>query len=37
MRAQVLSQVIDASGEQSDLDVGGAGVFLVGFVLADDF
>ncbi len=37
MRAQVLGQVIDASREQRDLDVAGAGVFLVSFILADDF
>jgi hypothetical protein len=33
MRAQVLGQVIDPGGEQRDLDVAGAGVLLVGFVL----
>ena len=37
MRAQVLGQVIDPGGEQRDLDVAGAGVLIVGFVLADDF
>ncbi len=37
MRAQVLGQVIDTSGEQRDLDVGGAGILLVGFELGDDF
>lgn len=37
MRAQVLGQVIDPGGEQRDLDVAGAGVLLVGFILADDF
>jgi hypothetical protein len=37
MRAQVLGQVIDASGEQRDLDVAGAGVLLVGFELGDNF
>ena len=37
MRAQVLGQVIDPGGEQRDLDVAGAGVLLVGFVLGYDF
>jgi hypothetical protein len=37
MRAQVLGQVIDPGREQRDLDVAGAGVLLVGFVLGDDF
>ena len=37
MRAQVLGQVIDPGGEQRDLNVAGAGVLLVGFVLGDDF
>ena len=35
--AQVLGQVIDPGGEQRDLDVAGAGVLLVGFVLGDYF
>jgi hypothetical protein len=33
----MLGQVIDASGQQGDLDFGGAGVFIVGFVEGDDF
>ena len=37
VRAQVISQVIDSGGEQRDLDFGGAGVLLVGFVFCDDF
>jgi hypothetical protein len=37
MRAQVLGQVIDPGGEQRDLDVAGAGILLVSFVLGDDF
>jgi len=37
MRAQVLGQVIDPGGEQRDLDVAGAGVLLVGFILGDNF
>ena len=37
MRAQVLGQVIDPGGEQRDLDVAGASVLLVGFVLCDYF
>ena len=37
VRAEVLGQVIDPGGEQRDLDVAGAGVLLVGFILADDF
>ena len=37
MRAQMLGQVIDPSGEQRDLDVAGAGVLLVDFILGDDF
>jgi hypothetical protein len=30
--AEMLGQVIDASGQQGDLDLGGTGVFIVGFV-----
>ena len=37
VRAEMLGQVIDPGGEQRDLDVAGAGVLLVGFILADDF
>ena len=37
MRAQMLGQVIDPGGEQRDLDVAGASVLLVGFVLCDYF
>src|SRR6478735_1881025 len=37
MRAQVLGQVIDPGREQRDLDVAGAGVLLVGFVLGNNF
>ena len=37
MRAQVLGQMIDAGGEQRDLDVARAGVLFVGFVLCDYF
>jgi hypothetical protein len=33
----MLGQVIDPGGEQGDLDVAGAGVLLVHFVLGDDF
>ena len=35
--AEVLGQVIDASGQQRDLDFGRAGVFIVDFVFGDDF
>ena len=35
--AEMLGQVVDASGQQGDLDFGGAGVFIVGFVEGDDF
>ena len=37
VRAQVLGQVIDPGGEQRDLDLGRAGVFVVDFVFGDDF
>lgn len=37
VRAQVLGQVIDASGEQRDLDFGRTGILFVGFVFLDDF
>ena len=37
VRAQVLGQVIDASGQERDLDFGRAGILLVGFVFGDDF
>jgi hypothetical protein len=33
----MLGQVIDPGGQQGDLDVAGAGVLLVYFVLGDDF
>jgi len=36
MGAEVLGQVVDASGQQGDLDLGGAGVFIVGFIEGDD-
>ena len=36
MRAQVLGQVIDPGGEQRDLDLGRAGILIVGLVLSDD-
>ena len=35
--AQVLGQVIDASGEQRDLDLGRPGVGVVDFVFGNDF
>ena len=35
--AEVLGQVIDASGQQGDLDFGRTGVLVVGFVFGDDF
>ena len=37
VRAQVLGQVIDASGQERDLDFGRAGILLVSFVFGDDF
>ena len=37
VRAQMLGQVIDASGEQRDLDFGRAGILIVDFVFGDDF
>jgi hypothetical protein len=37
VRAQVLGQVIDAGGEQSDLNFGRAGVLIVSLILGDDF
>ena len=37
MRAQVLGQVIDASGQERDLDFGRTGILLVSFVGCDDF
>ena len=37
MRAQVLGQVIDASGQERDLDFGRAGILFVSFVFLDDF
>jgi hypothetical protein len=36
VRAQVLGQMIDASREQGDLDLGRTGILLVGFVFCDD-
>ena len=35
--AQVLGQMIDASGEERNLDLGRTGVLVVGFVFGDDF
>lgn len=37
VRAQMLGQVIDASGEQCDLDFGRAGILFVDFIFCDDF
>jgi hypothetical protein len=37
VRAQVLGQVIDASGEQCNLDFRRTGILLVSFVFCDDF
>jgi hypothetical protein len=37
VRAQVLGQVIDASGQERDLDFGRAGILVVGFVFGYDF
>ena len=37
MRPQVLGQVIDASGEQGDLDFGRAGILIVDLIFFDDF
>jgi hypothetical protein len=37
VEAQVLGQMVDASGEQRDLDFGRAGVFVVDFILGYDF
>jgi len=37
VRAQVLGQVIDASGQERDLDFGRAGILLVGLIFVDDF
>src|SRR5207245_1449385 len=36
VRAQVLGQVIDSSGQERDLDFRRAGILLVGFVFVDD-
>ena len=36
MHLQVLSQLLDASGQDSDLDFGGTGVVFVGLVCLDD-
>ena len=35
--AQVLGQMIDASGQERDLDFGRAGILIVSFVFLDDF
>jgi hypothetical protein len=37
VRTQVLGQVIDASGQECDLDFGRAGILIVSFVFLDDF
>jgi hypothetical protein len=37
VRAQVLGQVIDASGQERYLDFGRAGILLVSFIFGDDF
>jgi hypothetical protein len=37
VRAQVLGQVIDASGQERDLDFRRAGILFVSFVFLDDF
>ena len=37
VRAQVLGQVIDASGEQRHLDFGRAGILVVSLIFVDDF
>ncbi len=36
VRAQVLGQVIDASGQERDLDFGRAGILIVSFIGGDD-
>jgi hypothetical protein len=36
MRAEMLGQVIDPGGQESDLDLGRTGILLVGFVFGDD-
>ena len=37
VRAQVLGQMIDPSGQERDLDFGRAGILIVSFVFLDDF
>ena len=37
VRAQMLGQVIDSSGEQCDLDLGRAGILVVSLIFVDDF
>ena len=37
MRAQVLGQVIDAGGQERDLDFGRTGILVVSFIGCDDF
>lgn len=37
VRAQVLGQVIDASGQERDLDLGRAGILFVSLIFGDDF
>ena len=36
VHAQVISQLVDASGQDSDLDLGGAGIAFVSCVLQDN-
>ena len=37
VRAQVLGQMIDASGQERDLDFGRAGILIVSLIFLNDF